>query len=153
MDTLAWLFSGVWYESWSSLVKNWEVAVVGKIGVSQADKKLLPLENRGQIRQNVGFWVGGGLGVISAVNIMKRIAQQLRIIIWLHFGLVSYRIQFRKTQKPCIFMFFGFGGRDHDSPKQYYFYLWRHQDTPNNLRKNKSFSGNNIFANIIILKS
>ena len=77
----------------------------GKIGVFQADKKRLPLENRGTVWQNVGFWVWEGLGFISAVNIMRRIAQKLRRIIWLHFGLVSYRIQFRRTQKPCIFMF------------------------------------------------
>ena len=61
-----------------------------------------------------------GLGAIFTVNIIKRLAQKLLRIIRPHFGLVTFKIHFRKTRKPIMFMVFGLGGRDHDSQNQYY---------------------------------
>ena len=60
----------------------------------------------------------GGWGVIFIVNIIKRIARKLSIIILLHFGLVTFRIHFGKTREPIIFMVLGPSGRVHDSHNQ-----------------------------------
>ena len=49
------------------------------------------------------------------VNIIKRIAQKLRSIILLHFGLVTFRIYFGKKRQVIIFIVLGPGGRDRDS--------------------------------------
>ena len=57
------------------------------------------------------------------VNIIRRIAGQLRSIILLHFGLITFRIHYRKTVDPLIFMVLGPGGRDHKSQNQYYLSL------------------------------
>ena len=53
----------------------------------------------------------------SIVNIIKRIARKLRRTILRHFGLVTFRIHFRKTRKPITFMVCGPSGREHDSAK------------------------------------
>ena len=48
----------------------------------------------------------GGLGGHFAVNFMRRIAQKLRIIILLHFGIITLRFHFGKTR--TLFVFHGF---------------------------------------------
>ena len=54
----------------------------------------------------------GGRGIFI-LHIKKRIAPKLCRIILLHFGLVTFRIHFRKTRKTYMFMVFGPSGRDH----------------------------------------
>ena len=44
----------------------------------------------------------GFVWVIFMVNIWRRIAQKLRIIILFHFGLISFRIDFGKLRAPFI---------------------------------------------------
>ena len=56
----------------------------------------------------IRIWGLGGLGAIFTVNFKKRIAQKLRRIILLHFGLPTFGCHSGKTQKPFIFMIFGF---------------------------------------------
>ena len=80
------------------------------------------------------FWV------ILMVNIIKRIARKLRIIILLHFGLVTCRFAYWRDRKPLISMISGFFDVSM-TPKTNDFYLWRHQDTLKNPRKyTKTFS-------------
>ena len=55
----------------------------------------------GQIQDKMRF---GGLGIIFTVNIFNRIAQKLRIIILLHFGLIFVWIDFGKTRQVIVFM-------------------------------------------------
>ena len=69
------------------------------------------------------------------VNIMKRIAQKLRRIILLHLGLVTFRCHYGRTRKPLMFMIWGFLNVS-TTPKTNIIYLWRHQNTLNNSRKN-----------------
>ena len=67
---------------------------------------------------------------------MERLAQKLRRIILLQFGLVTFRMNFGKTQKDLMFMVSGLAGRVHDSQNQYYLSL----ETPRYLqpfKKNK----------------
>ena len=78
-----------------------------------------------------GFGVYGGLGSHLIVNIIIRIAGKLRRIILLHFGPVTFRINFRKTRKPFIFMVLGPAGLDHGSPNQVFLIL----ETPRYLKK------------------
>ena len=75
-------------------------------------------------REDLGkFWISGsrasGGGGISIANFTKRIARKLRKIILPHLGLITFGINFGKTQQPIIFMVSGRGGRDHESPNQY----------------------------------
>ena len=67
--------------------------------------------------------LGRSGGVIFIVKFIKRLAQKLRRFILLHFGVVTCRCHFEKTQKVIIFMFFGLGGRVHDSQNQYHLSL------------------------------
>ena len=55
------------------------------------------------------IWALGGLWGQFRVNIIERIAQKLRIMVLLHFGLVTFRIR-SGMRKPIIFMVFGPGG-------------------------------------------
>ena len=77
-------------------------------------KNRFPIENPGRIR----IRVVGGLGAISVVNIIKRLAQKLHRIILFHFEFVTFRIHFRKIRKPITFMVFRSSGHDHDSQNQ-----------------------------------
>ena len=54
---------------------------------------------------------------------IETIAQKLRTVILLHFRLVTFRIHFRKTLKPFMFMDFGPSERDHDSQNQLFLIL------------------------------
>ena len=50
---------------------------------------------------------GGGVwGTIFIINCSKRIAQKLRRIILLHFGLFIFRFHLGEARKPFIFMIF-----------------------------------------------
>ena len=73
--------------------------------------------------RKIRIWGLGGLGVMSIVNLKKRLAQKVRRIILLHLGRVTFRIHFGKARKVITFMLFGLGGRVHDSPNQYYLSL------------------------------
>ena len=68
------------------------------------------------------------------VNIWRRIAQKLRGIILLLFGLVAFRFHSGRDRKPPMFMIWGFSDVSM-TPKTNHVYLWRHQDTPKNPRK------------------
>ena len=56
---------------------------------------------------------------MSTVTFNKRVAQKLRRIIPLHFGLVTFRFDSGETEKHVIFMIFGLGGHVH-GPKTNY---------------------------------
>ena len=62
-----------------------------------------------------GICFGGG-GVIFRVYSNSRIAEKLRRIILLHFGLVIFRFQYGRSRRVFIFMILGPGGRDHGPP-------------------------------------
>ena len=70
-------------------------------------KKIYFLLKIRESRGNQIWGVGGSGGAISIVNIIKRLAQKLRRIILLHFGLVTFRFHYGGTLKPVIFMIFG----------------------------------------------
>ena len=73
---------------------------------------------------------------------MKSLAQKLRRIILLRFGLVTFRIQFRKTLKLSCSWFSDLVDVTM-TPTANIINLWRRQDTPDNSRKTqKSFSKN-----------
>ncbi len=55
---------------------------------------------------SMGVW-----GAISIVNMMKRIAQKLRRIILLHFGLVTFRFHYLENPKTHNFHDFSIFGR------------------------------------------
>ena len=64
-----------------------------------------------------------------------------------HFGLVTFRIHFRKTRQPICFTVFGFGGRVHDYRNQLFLSL----ETPGsstNIKQNTKELPRNIFGNI-----
>ena len=64
-----------------------------------------PIGNPGNPGGNVDLGSTGSGGAISIVNIIERLARKLGIIILLHSGLVTFRIDFRKSQKVSVFMF------------------------------------------------
>ena len=73
----------------------------------------------GKLGEQIEFGLWGGLGGHSYCKYNgKTIAQKLRRTFLLHFGLAAFRIHFRKTRKPFMFMFFVPSGRDHDSQNQ-----------------------------------
>ena len=69
----------------------------------------VPVENPSKSGENPNLGSGGS-GAIFIVSFIKRLAQKLRRIILLHFGLVTFRIHLKKTRKPYIFMISGLGG-------------------------------------------
>ena len=81
---------------------------------------------------------------ICVVNLYKRYAQKLRIIILLHFELTIFR-------KPLISMISGFWDVS-SSPETIHFYFWRDQKPQNSLRRPKQGWGNFIFINIKIME-
>ena len=70
------------------------------------------------------------------VNVWKRIAQKLCRTILLDLGLISFRTRYGRTRKPLIVMFWGFSDVSM-TPQTNYFQFSRHQETPNNSRKNQ----------------
>ena len=82
------------------------------------------------------------------VSFKRRGAQTLCRIILLHFGLVTFRINFGKTRKPNMFMMSGFLVV-FMTPQINYFKLWTHQITQNNSRTNpKSFLRDIFLGNL-----
>ena len=73
-----------------------------------------------EIWEKTRIWGLGCLGGNFIVNCIERVAQKVRRIILLHFGLWFH---VGKTRKPFMFMVFGFGGRDDDSHNQLYLIL------------------------------
>ena len=77
------------------------------------------METPGTSEQNADLGSRGSRGGgIFTLHFTKGIAQKLHGIILLHFGLVAFRIHFRKTRKRFMFMVFGLGGSGHDSLNQ-----------------------------------
>ncbi len=86
-----------------------------KLGFEKAgeNKKRIPLDNHGTSRKmrfggSVLFVWGGG--VVFIVNVRKRITRKFRRIIMSRFGLVTFRIHFRRSRKPVNFMVDGVCG-------------------------------------------
>ena len=77
------------------------------------------IENPGKYGKNPNV----GPGDLFIVNVIKRIAQKLRIIIVLRFWLLTVRFHFGKTRKHFMFMVFWPSGHDHDSRNQHYLSL------------------------------
>ena len=78
----------------------------------------------------------------------KRLAQKLRRIILLLFGLVTFRFHFGKTRKLMIFMVFGFWDVTM-TPKTNIICLRRHQDTPiNSIKILEIFFKKIIYGNV-----
>ena len=82
------------------------------------EKKTISSENLGNLGKSNKIRMWGVCGVLFTVNFDKRVAQKLRRIILLRFGLISFRFHFGNTRKSCIFFVFGLSGRDHDSQNQ-----------------------------------
>ena len=82
--------------------------------------------------------------VVFIINITKRIAIKLRRIILFHFGLVTLRIHFRKARKLMILMFFGFGGRVHDSQNKLFLSLETTRDFKKSKKSEISFNDYNL---------
>ena len=61
--------------------------------------------------------------LVWGVNFIERIAQKLHRIILLHFGLVTFEFDFRKTRKLIIFLVFGPSGRNHGPQNQLFLIL------------------------------
>ena len=72
-------------------------------------------KNKQEKKRGMGR-VCGGIFIVNVV--IERLTQKLHRIILLQFGLVTFRIHFRKTRKPFMFMVSGPGGHDHDSQNQ-----------------------------------
>ena len=92
-----------------------------------------------KIWEKCGFGVWEVWRAIFIVNFEKRVAQKLRRIILLHFGLVTFRIHFGRTRKPLVFVILDLVDMSM-APKTNYLKLWRHQITPNNPRKSRIIS-------------
>ena len=75
-----------------------------------------PIKNR----RNYGkkrIWGLWAWGVIFTVNLKLRIGRKFRIIILLHFGLVTFNSHSPKFPKVIIFMISGPSGHDHGPQK------------------------------------
>ena len=68
------------------------------------NKLRFPIGNPRKSGDECDLGVLGVWGVIFTANVMKRIAGKLRRIILLHSGLITFRIHFRRTRKPFMFM-------------------------------------------------
>ena len=79
----------------------------------------VPVESPAKSGKNPDLGSGGS-GAIVIGSFIKRLAQKLRRIILLHFGLVTFRTHLKRTRKTYIFMILGLSGRDHDVPNQLY---------------------------------
>ena len=83
------------------------------------DGVLFPIENPGDPGK-MRIWGLGGLGgVIYILNIIKRIARKLCIIILLYFRTSHFSISLWENPNTPHFHDFGISGRVHDSRNQY----------------------------------
>ena len=86
--------------------------------------------NPGQIR----FW---GLEAIFIINFKKRVAQKLRRIILLHYGLVTFRFRFGKIEKSSLSWFSDLADATMTSQTDYY-WLWTQQGISKHTRNSES---------------
>ena len=68
----------------------------------------------------------------------------------LHFGFVTFPFHYRKTRQPLMFMILGFSDVSM-IPKTNIIHFSRHQDTPNNSRRNPTSFSNMIVSEISLL--
>ena len=68
-----------------------------------------PTEDPGNPEQIVELGSRGSGGAIVIVNIIRRIAGKLRRIILLHFGLVAFRLHYRRNRKQNLHDLGSFG--------------------------------------------
>ena len=90
---------------------------------------------------------GQCLGAILIIYCIQRIAQRLRRNILLHFGLGTFRIHFRETRKPLIFMVSDLLD-EAMTPKTNYMWFGIHQDIFKNARKCYLFLGKDDLGHI-----
>ena len=122
--------------------------VVGSSFWKSTSKRMLrnPIKNPGKCGKHLDVGSGGGgLGAIFTERFRKRVARKLRIIILLHFGLVTFRTLFPEDPKVIIFMFFELGGCLHGPQHQLFSTLGPPRYYSNNSNKN-------IFWKIIVLE-
>ena len=94
------------------------------LAISWTHKKIMRKPKRNH-RKNIQEFLGH-VWISFKVNIWKRIAQQLRLCVLLHLGLVTFRFHVGEIRKPIILMFFG--SLDVSmAPKTNMIYLWRQQ--------------------------
>ena len=93
-----------------------------------------PIENPGKSEKILDLGFGGVWVAMFIVNFIESVAPELRRIVLLHFGLLTFRFHFRKTREPSIYMIFGFFDVS-VNPKTNYCYFWIHQNIPINSRK------------------
>ena len=94
---------------------------------------LRPYRKSEKMLENCGFGVQGLWEVIFIVNILKRVAQKLRIIILLHFGLQLLRFILGKPEKSSFSSLWEVADVTM-TRKTNYSYFGRHQMAPNNSR-------------------
>ena len=92
--------------------------------------------------KNPDLGSGGSWEPFFNINSNKRIAQKLRRIILLHFGLMTFHFHFPKNQKVLKFMIFG-----PSDPKTNYLWLWLCRITSNNEERTQ------IICSIVFWKS
>ena len=107
----------------------------------------MPYRKSRKIQKTLRTWGQRVWGGVFSCNYYKRLAQELRRIILLHFGLVSFRIHSGKTLKPFIFMILGPRGLDHDPQNQVFLIL----ETPR--YGNESQENPKSFKNMFFWKS
>ena len=98
-----------------------------------SNKCRCPIENPGNPGENAIWGSRESVGSFL-LNIMKRIAGTLHRIILLHFGLITFRLQYGGDRKPLICMISGFLDASM-TPKTNMIYLWRHLETSNISKK------------------
>ena len=87
----------------------WSMLINSELGFSKIQsscRKADFLQKIRQIREKRWIWGLGVWGAICIVNIIERIAQKLRRIILLHFGLVTFRIHVGKISENLAFLCF-----------------------------------------------
>ena len=79
-----------------------EVSISPKLVIFQRTNFSRRLERN---RVSWGLWA---LGAMFTVSFKKRVVRKLRIIILLHFGLVTFRSRYGEDRNPFIVMIFAF---------------------------------------------
>ena len=74
------------------------------------EKRKISCRKSRETVNNSGFGLWGNLGGICISNCIERFAKKFRMIILFHFGLVVFRIHFRESRKPIMFMVFESSG-------------------------------------------
>ena len=122
-----WVFTGI--STHSDLLAGLDIlAVMGVFGGGSAMMGFPSIS--GKIRE-IRIWGLGDLGGHFYCNFWKRMAQKLRKIILLHFGLVTFWIHFGR--KAVIFMICRLDRHVHDSQNQLFSIL----ETPKYVKKSQ----------------